>query len=75
MIEITDVEPDENESSIYLKALIQDISNSPGVTNVNAQSERIYFDSDLSENALKDALRPFFIRDVDNVRFGHLAAA
>ena len=64
-----------NDPSIYLTALVEDISNTPGVTNVETRNERITFESSLSKTVLKEAFKPFFRSVFDHVRFVSLEPA
>lgn len=74
-ITIVDLEPDGNEPSIHLTALIEDLSKISEIANVKIQNERISFESNLSETVLKDAFKPSFSSVFDHIRFVNLGTA
>lgn len=68
-IEISNLEPDEDEPSIYITAFIGDISNNPDISNVSLLKNMISLETNFSESALKSTLKPLFIRYSEYIKF------
>lgn len=68
-LEVLDRNPDGNDPSIYLMALVDDISKVDGVSDVSLSETIISFSSHLDISDIKNSFMPFFTRDYDFIQY------
>lgn len=74
-IEILDIEKNEDGPSIYLTALIEDISSIPSISDIELIGNIVSLTSNLDESSLKNILKPFFSQNWEYIKFVNLSRA